>query len=329
MGLFDRLFGKKPEQPTSQKAELPAEETSEQRKQRETEIYIAKRGKPPRVLNEEDKARIREEDGQKRNKMPRPNLLIKPELPGQIDVPPLKEIGVVDLICPYCGEPLERMPERKKKCPHCSNYILVRTRPLDGKRVLIREDQKEEMDEQRAIKNDLYTKYSADRWATKDEFEAMRQELRKRTGREPLEGDIQWQLFNKQALEHASNYNMGLYTNVVLYRAEFLQREGRIKQAFITYLELCYLDLNGPFNCGGINSPDLLMKYPPFNPRHGLLPPGILVRIDKLSNHLKLSKDEIRTLFLKHNEIVASAMKLPVSPPEAWARIERELTLEE
>lgn len=66
MGLFDRLFGRKSEQPTAQRAEPPsAEGTPEQRKQKETEVYIAKRGKKPRVLSGEEKARIREEQRKK------------------------------------------------------------------------------------------------------------------------------------------------------------------------------------------------------------------------------------------------------------------------
>ena len=260
---------------------------------------------------------------------PKKSDFIKSESIETLKRPLLKEIGVVDPICPYCGNALEKMPGRKKKCPSCSNFIFVRTRPLDEKRVLIREDQKEEMEEQWAIKHDVYEEFSTGRWGTKEELESMRDELRKRSGREPLERDIQWQLFNKKTLEHASNYDMGLYTNVVLHRAEFLQYEGRSKQALVTYLEVAYLDLNGPFNCGGVKSPSLLKEYPPFNPKYGMLPPGILVRINNLSKHLKLTTDEVKALFFERNGIAASAMKLPISPSEAWARIERELVLNE
>ena len=28
--------------------------------------------------------------------------------------------------CPYCGGKLEKKPTRKKKCPHCSEFIMVR-----------------------------------------------------------------------------------------------------------------------------------------------------------------------------------------------------------
>lgn len=329
MGLFDKLFGRKSGQPTKQRAEPPsAEETSEQRKQKEIEIYVAKRGKMPRVMSEEEKAHFREKKREE-IKIPDQSDFMNCESSETVKRPLLKEIGVMDPICPYCGNVLEKMPGRKKKCPSCSNFIFVRTRPLDGKRVLIREDQKEEMEEQWAIKHDVYEEFSTGRWGTKEELESMRDELRKRTGREPLERDVQWQLFHKKTLEHASNYDMGLYTNVILYRAEFLQYEGRSKQALVTYLEVCYLDLNGPFNCGGVKSPSLLKEYPPFNPKYGTLAPGVLVRINNLSKHLKLPTNEVKALFLERNGIAASAMKLPISPSEAWAKIEKELMLDD
>ena len=222
MGLFDRLFGRKTEQPTAQKAEPSAEETPEQRRQKEIEIYVAKRGKMPRMLSEEEKARIREEQkkqkpiskeereeivrdlakemasyisigesGNVSDRIPleetpafkrleasglqwktpppqEPESLVDydrlideivaetPHDVGAVKQATLKEIGVAEPICPYCGNVLEKMPGRKKKCPNCSNYVFVRTRPLDGKKVLIREDQKEEMEEQWVIKHETY-----------------------------------------------------------------------------------------------------------------------------------------------------------------------------
>lgn len=70
MGLFDRLFGRKPEQPTVQKAEPLTEKTPEQRRQEEIEIYVAKRGKKPRVLSEDEIACTHE--GQRKKNKPIP-----------------------------------------------------------------------------------------------------------------------------------------------------------------------------------------------------------------------------------------------------------------
>jgi len=63
----------------------------------------------------------------------------------------LQEIGFVDAICPYCSSALEKKPGRKKKCPHCGNFIYVRTRPIDRERVLVTEGQLAEIERQWAI----------------------------------------------------------------------------------------------------------------------------------------------------------------------------------
>jgi hypothetical protein len=60
----------------------------------------------------------------------------------------LKEIGLVDAICPYCSFALEKKPGRKKKCPDCGSFIYVRTRPIDRERVLVTEAQIAEIDRQ-------------------------------------------------------------------------------------------------------------------------------------------------------------------------------------
>src|SRR5260370_40667892 len=39
--------------------------------------------------------------------------------------------------CPYCREVLARVPGGKTKCPPCGEFILVRTRPRDGARVVV------------------------------------------------------------------------------------------------------------------------------------------------------------------------------------------------
>lgn len=62
-------------------------------------------------------------------------------------------IGNVEPICPYCNYRFDKMPQSKKKCPNCNNFVRSRTRPLDNKKVLIKESQIEEIEAQWAIKN--------------------------------------------------------------------------------------------------------------------------------------------------------------------------------
>ena len=66
----------------------------------------------------------------------------------------LTAIGNLEPVCPYCTYKFDRMPLKKKKCPQCGNFIRSRTRPFDNKKVLIKEDQIEELERQWAFKNE-------------------------------------------------------------------------------------------------------------------------------------------------------------------------------
>ena len=52
----------------------------------------------------------------------------------------LKSIGETDK-CPYCKKQQIKIPGRKKKCEFCGEFIYVRTRPSDRKKVLVTEKQ--------------------------------------------------------------------------------------------------------------------------------------------------------------------------------------------
>lgn len=52
-----------------------------------------------------------------------------------------KNIGVTTANCPYCGIKLSKFPGRKTKCKTCGKYMYVRTRPADGVKILIKEEE--------------------------------------------------------------------------------------------------------------------------------------------------------------------------------------------
>ena len=57
-------------------------------------------------------------------------------------------LGNTEPVCPYCTKPLEKMPGRKAKCPFCANFMYVRTRPADKKRVIVTEQDAAKIEEQ-------------------------------------------------------------------------------------------------------------------------------------------------------------------------------------
>lgn len=234
--------------------------------------------------------------------------------------PVLPDIGNTDPICPYCGHQLDKMPGRKKKCPACAQHILVRTRPSDRKKILIREDQALHIEEQWAIANGTHDQFLAARKA----YQTERNRLRAKFGREPSENDIKWAQLNNELLEHAKGFQWGLYRNARLSMGDILKNEERYLNAIDTYLEVCYLDVNGPNNCG-TRDPQILRVFPPFNPKDGMLAPGVVGYIEDILERQELSKNDARARFLEIATKTQHSLNLPVAPDKAWIKLAREL----
>jgi len=140
-----------------------------------------------------------------------------------------------------------------------------------------------------------------------------------------LPNDVEWGLLNKQLIEYAKKSDWGLYRNVRLKMAEILRREINLKEALKTYLEICYFDLNGFSNRGGINDPEILKEFPPFDTTSVFIASGIVDRIRILIKKLNITIDNVKEIFLKHNQLIYESLKLPVKPENAWKKLEIEL----
>jgi len=175
----------------------------------------------------------------------------------------LNAVGNTDAVCPHCDHTLEKKPGRKKKCPHCCHFIYVRTRPSDRQRVLVTEAQAEQIEEQWSIANGTHDAFMA----KTNRFADEKAKLKKRFGGgEPSDNDVRWGLLNQERTEHAGQRDWGLYSNATFEMAELLKKEGKTTRALQFYLEVCYHDLNGPNNTGGVTDKDLLREFPPWDP---------------------------------------------------------------
>jgi hypothetical protein len=233
----------------------------------------------------------------------------------------LADIGTTGQVCPYCSSPFPKMPARKTKCASCKNFVFSRTRPSDRRKVLLREDDLERLEEQWSIANgthDDFVKQRQRRLSTRDT-------LHQQFGKPPSDFDVAWRLLNEDSITHGGTGNWGLYRNSRFSMSESLRAEGRWKEALLMYLEVCYLDLNGPQNRGGIeNYPDLAAEFPPFDPKDAFLAPGVLERCRKLAATLQLTPDDLRDHFQKAAEPHHRNLLLPVDPQSAWRRFEAE-----
>lgn len=138
--------------------------------------------------------------------------------------------------------------------------------------------------------------------------------------------DKQWNKLNQELIEHSQNFDWGLYRNIRFDMGTFLEEEARLKDALVTYLEVCYIDLNGPCNMGGTKDPSILKEFPPFNPKDlGFLAPGVLNKIEKIMKKLNFNIENIEEIFFTHNQQIEKSLKLPLSVNNAWKNIKDEL----
>lgn len=232
------------------------------------------------------------------------------------------KIGNVEPNCPHCGVLLEKKPTQKKKCPNCRENIFIRTRPDDREKVLVTEEQAFEIDaqwkrlsEQRLIE---YEKKEREKLESNSEYKEEKDKLFKQWKREPKPNDVLWSLANKHLLQHAQNGDWGLYTSTKLDMAKILVLENQLERALQVYLEICYLDINGPSNLSGMSDPDFLKRFPAFNVKHGDFAPAIIERVKKLATELGMQYAQIGEIFLKVAETEHVNLELPVPPIEAW-----------
>jgi predicted nucleic acid-binding Zn-ribbon protein len=128
--------------------------------------------------------------------------------------------------CPYCAERLETRPQRKKKCPHCGNYIFLKRRP-DGKnkelvtetQALEIEKQWKEVHEHNELLNDLKE------WGI-SEREFVRAKSKFDGGGAP-DGDVIWSLLQKKLLSLAKNAEYSQMQAIYYKQAIYFARQGK------------------------------------------------------------------------------------------------------
>lgn len=230
------------------------------------------------------------------------------------------KVGNIEPICPYCSHALNKMPGRKKKCPSCAQFIYVRTCPQERVKILIREEQIETIEENWAITNGTHEQFLAE----KQNRKSTKAKLVSQGNAAPTELDVNWEQLKSSLPELALDFKWGLYRNARLGMGDILKKKEELSEALDTYLEVCFIDLNGPNNCG-TKDPELLKMYPPFNPESAFLAPGVLGYIDKLADKLQLEPNDLKARFINRASSVGRELKLPILPNKAWGKLSCEM----
>jgi|Deesub1362A_J573_1020465.scaffolds.fasta_scaffold17422_2 DNA-directed RNA polymerase subunit RPC12/RpoP len=125
------------------------------------------------------------------------------------------EVSIAKSICPYCKRDLDKAPKRKKKCPHCGNFIYVRTSPSTRKKVLVTEEEAEKID---ALRN--LSQYGV----TLKKFNSHKAKLSEKFGKEASTRDVIWSIYNELIAKKKDLQELKmLYYEMAL----FLNKEGK------------------------------------------------------------------------------------------------------
>lgn len=230
-----------------------------------------------------------------------------------IDGVAIMAIGNEGALCPSCNQDLPKFPMRKIICKSCGKPIYSRTRPLDKKKVLLSDSQAQVVEEQWAAVNGNLSEFRRER----ERETKARCELEAKFGQAPSENDVRWRILNEDAMKHASNGDIGLYTNTQREMSEILIKEGRYEQALTVVLAVCYLDYCGPQNTSGRGD----MERTLFLKEQGFIAPGKAARAAKAIKALKISEADVYTRYLQATEPYRSWHGIPLTPEEAWPEI--------
>lgn len=243
---------------------------------------------------------------------------------GQTSLKPIGEINC----CPYCKEELKSIPSRKKKCPYCGEYIYVRTRPVDRKKVLITEKQRG------AIERQWSKYYEEKEWKQLLQDKGYQKEkngLNNELGRDPTLTELKLRVTNKQMIEFSAKRQWGLYRNSKLDIAQTLEKEGNLKGALSATFEVCYLDINGANNVMTIDGNAMpyteseKLGIKDFDRRTAFFAPALITWIKKWMASLNLSESDAKTLFIETNERNKPFDKMPINPKDAWEQLKKKI----
>ncbi len=214
-------------------------------------------------------------------------------------------------ICPYCDYNLNKAPGRKKQCPQCNNYIIVRTNYAYNKKMLLTESQAERIDCELSQSTHRYLNIAfASEQITKKQIESIKL---KNPNRPEL-------LIVLDVLEHkGSNYKIqndwGLYRNNCFYRYNLYLYMDELDSALKSLIEVFYLDLNGSNN-----------SDKPFNLNYSEINSSILLHLYSILDIVHITKDQLKQEFINQCNSIKKA-NMPLTPEKAWIKLSKSIDI--
>lgn len=137
----------------------------------------------------------------------------------------------------------------------------------------------------------------------------------------------QWRAAKRSLTLHARDGNWVLYRNARFDMAEVRRKQDRLREALDLYLEVWYLDLNGPHDCWGVSGVRRLYEDAPFQPADGLTTPLVARWVIRIAERLFMDQPQVERAFGDIATRLYQALSLPLTPGEAWRLARRDVAL--
>ena len=242
-----------------------------------------------------------------------------PKDPPGTTTPALRTYGTTDPVCPSCGSGLKKKPARKTNCPACTEPIYVRTRPVDRRKVLLRDSELEEQLEQQSIADGTYVHYCEVR-ASRDSYRA---ELRDELQRPPTFDEVMLRLEDARAEEEAKIGHWSLYAVEQLAMVRDFTSTLSPEQKIRRLSRFLYLDgVNGlqptsksvfdgavQVSGGGFAAQELRADN------------RTVADILKAMKKGRTDLGSVREWFLEEARVLHERTDAPISPDESWLQV--------
>ncbi len=131
--------------------------------------------------------------------------------------------------CPYCGFVFDPIPQRKKKCPSCGEFVYAKRRPRSNEKELVTgevakiiDKEWEEINTERAF-HSMLQRFNV----SETEYKAIQRELTDKFGSIPKQADVVWTLLNNLLIDALQRKDWGKMAGLYFEQALVLNDEGK------------------------------------------------------------------------------------------------------
>lgn len=240
-------------------------------------------------------------------------------------------------VCPSCRAPITGIPRNGDLCAKCGSRYYLRRKPNSPTAFLLSAAQAAAFD----ANAPRSTQQAAGPVGPGQPAAPAPASQGPASTRNPLDGDKrrfnwvwvhgtaegQWRQLKRNLTLHARDGNWLLYRNARFEMAEVRRKQDRLLEALELYLEVWYLDLNGPRDCWGVSGVRRLYEDAPFQPADGMTTPLVARWVIRIAERLFLDAPRLERQFTEIATRLYQSMNLPLTPREAWTIARRDVAL--